>query len=174
MSAFPDWQKYVIKQKRPATGCIPTGFEMILRAAGVAGVDFTTFQDEFDLDKDLQRGEQPRNNFGSVARAVESKYPQVHLKTRVFAKGEGINKLAAVEAMISRSKPVLISLTIRPEGGWHIMSVVDATDDSLTLLWSVDDDGSMNVMVLPKSDFVHTHDNFPGGDDIAFLAEGCV
>ena len=171
MSAFPDWQKYMVKQKRPATGCISTGFEMILRAAGVKNIDFTTFQDEFDLDQNLKPGEHGRNNFDSVAEAVKAKYPQIQFKKGVYAKGEGSKKLAAVEGMVLSGKPVLISLTLRPEGGWHIMPVVDLTANILTLLWSVEDDGAAQIMELEKSDFIHIHDNFPGGDDIAFLVE---
>jgi hypothetical protein len=56
MSAFPDWQGCIVKQKRRETGCIPTGYEMILRAAGINHVTFDTFQDEFDLDKNLKPG----------------------------------------------------------------------------------------------------------------------
>lgn len=172
MSAFPDWPKYIVKQKRPESGCIPTGYEVILRAAGVKDIDFTTFQDDFDLDQKLKQGEQGQNNFDSVAKAVQAKYPQVHLNKQAFLKGEGSKKLAAVEEMISHGKPVLISLTLNPKGGWHIMPVVDSTADTLTLLWSVEDDGSAKILDLPKSEFVRIHDNFPGGDDIAYLAEG--
>ena len=84
MSAFPDWPKFVVKQKRPASGCIPTGYEMILRAAGVKNVNFTTFQDDFDLDQNAKPGDQGKNNFDSVAKAVQAKYPHVHLKKRDF------------------------------------------------------------------------------------------
>jgi len=51
MAAFPDWGKYVISQRRPRTGCIPTGYEILIRAAGIPGIDMNTFQDDFDLDK---------------------------------------------------------------------------------------------------------------------------
>jgi len=171
MNAFPDWQRFIVKQKRPATGCIPTGFEIILRAAGVANVDFSTFQDDFDLDQNLTPGNKGQNNFDTVARAVQAKYPHVHFQKHVFAKGAGLKKLAAVEAMILRGKPVLISLTLTPKGGWHIMPVVDATADFFAVLWSVKDDGVPDVRQLAKSDFVRIHDNFPGGDDIAILAD---
>ena len=171
MSAFSNWQQYVVKQKRLATGCIPTGYEMILRAAGITHVDFTTFQDEFDLDTDLKPGVQPRNNFESVAQAISARYPDIRFKRLGFGKGEGQKKLEAVERMISHRIPVLISLALAPFGGrgWHIMPVVDSTTDSLTLLWGVDDSGSPQTETLKKSDFVDIHENFPGGDDIAIL-----
>jgi len=40
MSVFPDWRRFVIPQQRVMTGCIATGYEMILRAAGAQGIDF--------------------------------------------------------------------------------------------------------------------------------------
>jgi hypothetical protein len=173
MSAFPDWQKFVVKQKRPQTGCIPTGYETILRAAGVKGVDFVSFQDDFDLDKDkeFRPGVNFQNNFESVANAVKGRYPHVTLKKVDFPKGGGDKKLAAVEGMVAKKRPVLISLALTPRGGWHIMPVVDSTDDSLILLHSVNADGAFNIRHLKKNDFVLIHDNWPGGDDIAFLED---
>ena len=34
-SVFPGWQQFAVHQRRAATGCIPTGYEMLLRAAKV-------------------------------------------------------------------------------------------------------------------------------------------
>jgi hypothetical protein len=175
MSAFPNWQQYIVKQKRPATGCIPTGYEVILRAANCKGVNFETFQDEFDLDKDLNPEEQPRNNFDSVAQAVQAKYPDVRLKHLGFSKDEGQKKLALVEQLIQQRLPVLLSLSRAllspPYGGrhCHIMPVVDASDDSLTLLWSVGENNAPHTVTLTKSDFVAIHEKCRGGDDVAFL-----
>ena len=59
MSVFPDWEKYAVHQRKPDTGCIPTGYEMLLRAAGIAGIDFQTFQEEFDLDLRRAQGGLP-------------------------------------------------------------------------------------------------------------------
>ena len=171
MSAFPNWQQHAVKQKRNQTGCIPTGYEIILRAASCKGVNFETFQDEFDLDKDLKPGERPRNNFETVAEAIRAKYPGIHFKHIRFAKGEGQKKFEAVESMISKKLPVLISLALAPFGGrgWHIMPVVDSTVDTLTLLWVVDENGVPQTKIIPKKDFVIVHESCEGGDDIAFL-----
>ena len=171
MSAFPDWQKYAVKQKRNETGCIPTGYEMILRAADCKNVNFETFQDEFDLDKNLRLGERPQNNFESVADAVKTKYPDIQFKHIGFEKGEGQKKLAAVEKMISQKLPVLISLALAPFGGrgWHIMPVVDSNEGSLTLLWVVDDKLGPQTKTITKTDFVRVHESCEGGNDIAFL-----
>lgn len=54
MSVFPNWQNFAVHQRRSRSGCIPTGYEMILRAAAADGVDFAKFQDDFDLDINLE------------------------------------------------------------------------------------------------------------------------
>jgi len=171
MGAFSNWQKYVVRQRRPETGCIPTGYEMILHAADCKGVNFETFQDEFDLDKNLKHGEQPQNNFESVAKAIQTKYPYIHFNHVGYAKGEGQTKLAMVEQMISRRLPVLISLALTPfnRRGWHIMPVVDLSHDALTFLWRVDQNGNLETMTLDKKDFVAIHERYEGGNDIAYL-----
>lgn len=175
MSAFPNWQQHIVKQRRPATGCIPTGYEVILRAANWKGVNLDTFQDDFDLDKDLKPGQQPLNNFDSVAQAVKAKYPDVRFRHVGFQKGEGHKKLVLVEDMIRQRLPVLVSLAralLNPPyggGGWHIMPVVDASDDTLTLLWCVNDDNTPHPIIVRKTDFVTIHERCSGGDDIAFL-----
>ena len=140
MNAFPDWKKYAVHQKRENTGCIPTAYEILLRAAHTPNIDFATFQDEFDLD---QHGGNPCNNFKSVAQAVQNKYPFVDFKEESFPKGQGHKKLARVEDFLTNQRPVIVSLSNEPEGrtGWHIMVVVDATNTDLILLEYVDQHG---------------------------------
>jgi hypothetical protein len=86
MSASPDWQKHAVNQRRPATGCIPTTYEMMLRAANVAGIDFASFQDDFDLDKN---GGAPKNHLVSVGKAVQAKYPSPFPPNGPFKAGSG-------------------------------------------------------------------------------------
>ena len=171
MSTFPGWRKYVVKQKRPLSGCVPWGYEIILRAASVPGIDLQTFQDEFDFDKGLQSGQQPQNNFQSVAEAIRQKYSQVAFGIREFPPGQGKDKLGLVEQHIEKGRPILVSLALEPFGqqGWHIMPVVDATDDSLVLLHSVGDNGEPVTCEIRKSEFVRIHDEYQGGHDVAFL-----
>jgi len=168
MSAFPDWKKFAVHQRRDGTGCIPTGYEMLLRAAGAEGIDFTTFQDDFDLD---QHGGPPKNHFVSVGAAVKKKYSNVEFTCDSFPKGKGAEKLVKVEDMLRNKKPVLISLTLSPAGGWHIMPVVDADEDSLTLLHHVDKAGVAHTIFVKKSEFVARHDKWPGGVEVAYLAK---
>lgn len=164
MSVFPNWQKYAVAQKRPATGCIPTAYEFLLRTANASGIDFSTFQDDFDLDRN---GGTPQNNFTSVATAVQKKYPFVGFNVREFK--TGAEKLEFVEQRLRAKQPTIISLTLRPEGGWHIMPVVDADQDALTLLWSIDSSGNVKTARITKVEFVRVHDQWPGGKDVAYL-----
>jgi hypothetical protein len=170
-SAFPDWKRYAVRQRRALSGCVPTGYEILLRAAGVEGIDLDSFQDDFDLDQDLVMGMQPRNNFESVADAVRAKYPRLNFRRLGFKTGS--EKLAFVEARIAQQQPVLVSLSLAGVqaggGGWHIMPVVDASDDDLTLLNRILPDGRREVLRVPKSEFVRIHDTYPGGDDVAYL-----
>lgn len=141
---------------------------MLLRAAHAEGVKFSTFQDEFDLDKDQTRP--PRNNFQSVANEIQKRYPQILFATRCFERGRGVDKLKFIEQRIANEQPILVSLALWPTGGWHIMPVVDATDSELTLLDSVHPDSKEPALMrLPKSELVHRHDFYPGGEEVAFL-----
>ena len=69
----------------------------MLRLAGAA-VDFSTFQDDFDL----QIRNIALNNFGTVSEAVMQRYPAVCIHHRSFPKGQGAQKLA--DCVRSRDK----------------------------------------------------------------------
>lgn len=169
MGIFPGWEKYAVRQKRPESGCIPTGYEMLLRAAEVEKINFDSFQDEFDLDKDRKPGEMPRNDFVSVANLLHQKYPSVIINIRTFPSGE--EKLKFIENCLSNHRLVLISLSLAPFGqsGWHIMPVVDANQENLLLLNGVDENGKLDLKSFRKVDIVNIHNNHPGGNDVAYL-----
>lgn len=169
MGIFTGWEKYAVRQIRPDSGCIPTGYEMLLRAAQVEKINFDSFQDEFDLDKDRKPGETPRNNFVSVANLIRVKYPSVIINIRAFPSGE--EKLKFIEDCLSDHRLVLISLSLAPfeQSGWHIMPVVDADQEYLLLLNGVDEDGKLDKKIIRKVDIVNIHNNYPGGNDVAYL-----
>lgn len=169
MSAFPNWQQFAVHQKRLETGCIPTGYEMLLRASGATDIDFTTFQDDFDLDQ--HGGGSPANHFVSVGEAIKKKYPKVEYVCLPFAKGKGNEKLDKVEEKIVNQQPVLISLAEAPDGGWHIMPVVDSTSDSLILLRYVEKGGKFHIQTISKAEFVMRHDHWQGGEEIAYISK---
>lgn len=168
MSVFPNWQKFAVHQRRDKTGCIPTCYEMMLRAADIKNVNLNDFQDEFDLD--IQDGA-ISNNFHSVAKAVTQKYPFIEFGYELFQKGDGVKKLNRVEKLIEQKKIVLVSITNAPDGGngWHIMPVVDSSDQILTLLQYVDQEAKIYTRKVSKNDFVNYHNNYEGGNDIAYL-----
>jgi len=169
MSVFPEWEQYAVHQRREMTGCIPTGYEMLLRAAGVEGIAFDTFQDEFDLEGGPLRDRTERNNFTSVADAVRRKYPHVVFKCEVFQHGGGKKKIERIEELIQQHKPVLVSIALTPRGGWHIMPVVDAEDDELIMLEGMLADGKKCTKGIRKDELVRIHEEYPGGNDIAYL-----
>jgi hypothetical protein len=168
MYIFPGWQKYVVVQKRPLSGCIPAGYEFLLRTAGVSGVNFETFQDDFDLDTNLDIGEEHHNNFKAVARCINEKYPHITFVQKEFE--WGIDKLRFIEERASVGKFVLVSLCMIQLGiwGYHIMPVVDLTESSLVLLLGVENN-TPQLLDISKDDFVQIHDKYPGGKDIAYL-----
>lgn len=172
MSAFPDWQSVAVPQRHTTTGCIPWSFEIIIRAAGVPGIDYSTFQEDFDLDRNRPAGSLPQNNFGSVAQAVSAKYASVRFTQRSFA--AGADKLAFVEERIQKHQPTVVSIALEgltngASRDWHIMPVVDSDADHLVLLHAVTTSGQATVLRLPKAEFVRIHDNFQGGHEVAFL-----
>ncbi|MBA4190900.1 MAG: hypothetical protein C0467_23170 [Planctomycetaceae bacterium] len=172
MSVFPNWRTFAVPQRRLSTGCIPTGYQMILEAAAAQDVDFASFQDDFDLDINLGKGQaEPRNDFGSVATAVKQRYPWISFEQKSF--GSGIEKTAFIDAMLVAQKPILISLAMKPFGGkgWHIMPVVDATTDQYLLLKIVEADGTPNTEWIRKAMLSEVHDGFPGGKEVGFLAD---
>ena len=171
MSTFPNWYTFAVPQRRLATGCIPTGYEFLARAAQISAIDFATFQDEFDLDKekDFSAGDQCENHFNSVANAVQKKYPKLVYECISFDSGD--KKFQFIDEQIARQHPVLLSLAMAPlnGSGWHIMPVVDSDDLNFTLLLVMTADGNLNTMTVNKQMVAHIHDNFPGGTEVAFL-----
>jgi len=172
MGDLASWKDWMVHQKRWVTGCIPAGYEMLLRAAEVEGVDYSTFQDEFDLDvgKDLTK-ELPSNNFDSVAKAIQKKYQFIHFAYKRFIKAEGVDKLHFVETKLAISQVVLVSLSMKPlaGNGWHIMPIVESNENQLTFLYYVDHKMIPKTLVVEKAQFVEIHDNYDGGKDIAWL-----
>jgi len=102
---------------------------------------------------------------------MKAKCPEVSFLKESFAKGDEDKRLARIEEFISEQRPVVVSLTNKPYGGegWHIMAVVNATAAGLTLLDYIDKAGNEIIKTVSKADFVKYHNQYPGGDDIAYL-----
>ena len=166
MSSFPNWQNYVIVQKRQATGCIPTCYQMLLCAAGVNGIDWTTFQDTFDLEKD---GGPPRNHFVSVAQEISKIYPNVVFRCEVFAKGKGSEKVIRINDLFSNGKLVLVSIALSPQGGWHLMPLIEMDGSSMSMVHHADSNGLICITRIQVNEVIRRHDSWPGGEEIAYL-----
>ena len=108
-----------------------------------------------------------------VAESVREKYPFVAFTCESFAKGDGSKKLERVENFIAQKQPVIVSLANEPFGGtgWHIMVVVDSTANDLLLLESVELNGTKHTKAVSKNQFVRIHDEYQGGDEIAYLTK---
>ena len=166
MSAFPDWEKHVVIQRNRETGCIPTGYEILLRAAGKE-IPCNNFQERFDQDS-------PRkNNFKSVATAVQKLYSHLQFEHQDFAQDQGSEKLKFIEAQIALCQPVLVSLAMEPFGArpgtYHIMPVVNSTDGDLHLFRIMYDNHAKEVMIIPKKTLIDMHHCYDGGHDVAYL-----
>jgi len=164
MSLFADWEKFAVHQRRGNTGCIPATYEMILKAAGATKIDFSTFQEEFDLGA-------AHNNFGSVAHAVEKKYPWVHFAQKGdFA--SGCDKVAFIDDLLRQGRPVIVSLSNERFGlknSWHMQPIVDATDNEYVLLKFVHSNGKKDTENLSKAEIARIHDAYAGGKEVAYL-----
>jgi hypothetical protein len=118
VSVFPDWQQFAVHQRREKTGCIPTGYEMILRSAGAQGVDFRSFQDDFDLEKDLADNAPRVNHFGSVAKAVSARSPAIVFAFKSFPKTDGAENSLLLKPNLRKTAGVSIDQQRGLRGEW--------------------------------------------------------
>lgn len=178
MPVFANWQQFAVRQKRPQTGCIPWSFEILLRAGGVKGIDFETFQDDFDFDKDLpldtlEKNENRKNCFESVATAIEKRYPSLKIVRRAFGDDEedAKEKISFLESRAAHGLPVIVSLKRFPEG-CHVMPMVDIYDSYFMFLHRVDYFGVIFTCHVEKAIMEKLHYEYhPDGSDIAYLAD---
>lgn len=163
MPELRNWNTTLVIQRDPELGCIPAGYEWLIRYMGIKGVDFNHFQEEFNL----QAQGKAENNFDSVAKAVELGYPYVRIKWKSFKNGS--DKVSFVEDLIVRNTACLISLALSPRGGWHIVPVIGFDLHDLRLIWVVDSASRPRIEEIAKMDVIWRHDNWPGGNDVAWL-----
>jgi len=167
MEEYPNWQQLVVPQKNPA-GCIPWCYEMMLRAITAEGIQFESFQDEFDLNN-IQKA--PVANFMNVAQAVESKYSGVKFRVREFAESDGPQKLAFIEKCFHAGRLVALSLALHRlmnYPNWHTMVVIGLDANDIMLLHSVRAAGPLR-WTLSRTMVEEVHRVDPGGKDVACL-----
>ena len=152
-----DWSKTVVPQ-RHESGCIPTGYEWLIRYLKIQVVNLETFQKEFDLGQE--------NSFESVSTKIRSVYPTINIKVQRFTKG--VDKVNRVKSLLEEQKPCLISLALGRGEGWHIMPVVNIDENSIQLIHHADAEGhcTWNFSI---AQIVWRHDYLQGGNDISWI-----
>ena len=156
MSQLLNWNKTVVVQ-RHESGCIPTGYEWLIRYLKIQGVNLETFQEDFDLGQD--------NSFDSVSAKIRNVYPTINIKVESFAKG--IDKVNRIKSLLDEQKPCLISLALGNGQGWHIMPVV-RIDETIVLIHHSDAEGHY-TWSFPIAEIVWRHDYLQGGHDISWI-----
>lgn len=165
MAILSGYKNICVVQRNPQTGCIPTGVEWMLRYKGIQGIDFTNFQERFDLD--LQKRKLGINNFNSVSTAITQAYPAAKFASKPFSTGK--EKLSFIEDLILKGIPCLVSIALTPFGGWHIVPVVEIDKDIVKVLWLHDPDITKQVASFLRAHLEFIHDNWVGGQDILYL-----
>lgn len=161
-----NWNSALIVQRDSDFGCIPAGYEWLLRISGVRGVDFDHFQEEFNL----QAQGKANNNFDSIADVIELRYPHIRIRRKGFDRGS--EKVQFLQDLIERNIPCLMSLALTPQGNWHIMPVISIDSQKIKLIWVVDLIRGPVIYDIEKTEVVRRHDNWPGGKDIAWVDIG--
>jgi hypothetical protein len=170
MNVFPDWQKYAVVQKRES-GAIPAGYQMLLQAGNAQGIDFDTFQDDFDLDKGKGPWDLQGNSFVSVAREVRKRYPAVEFGYQEFPVGSGAEKLAFIERHIATLKPLLLSLPDMRSYSCIVVPIIETEPTAFRCLKLNRADGSIKTLLVPKDRLVWAHDKSETAKDVAWLVK---
>lgn len=170
MVELSHWTDIIVPQLYP-TGCIPTGYEWVIRYLGIRGIDLETFQHDFDL----QRKGECMNTFVTVAEKITSRYPFVDIQVECF--NQGHEKVSAMRKLITRNIPCLMSLALHGfrthegqiiERGWHIMPVVYVGDRKITMIHKGTENRNQTLQLTIET-VVRRHENLEGGKDISWI-----
>jgi len=157
MVELENWKTIIVPQRRES-GCIPTGYEWLIRYLNIQRVDFRNFQEEFDFGQS--------NSFDYVAARIKSKYPAVSIQIMHFS--QGVKKIDYIRSLIEAQTPCLISLALGRGQGWHIMPVVSIDNDKIEMIHDADGNGN-HTWAFPVTEVIWKHDNLQGGDDISWI-----
>jgi hypothetical protein len=164
------WRGIVVRQ-RYQTGCIPAGYEWIIRYLDIKGIDLETFQEDFDIQR---RGE-GMNTFVTIAEKVRQRYPFLDIRVECF--DQGIEKIRVMKSLIARDVPCLISLALHGfrtnegqviERGWHIMPVVSIGDLRMKMIHKGTENGN-DTLELTIEQVIRRHEDLEGGKDISWI-----
>lgn len=167
MVELSHWQNIVVPQKHMLSGCIPTGYEWLIRYLNIQGVRLDIFQEVFDLERWGQISCNPnlRGSFTSVSEFINQIYPQIQI--RILAFKTGIEKVNTIRYLISHDIPCIVSIA-KTDGGWHIAPAISIDDSVIKVIW--DTNQGTNVIVDYPIDYViQLHDRIAGGNDISWI-----
>lgn len=155
-----DNDEIAIKQ-REHLGCIPTGYEWMIRFTKIGDVDLTNFQEEFNLQ---ERG-LVDNSFGPIGDAIQKKYPQIKIEIKDFV--DGREKIEFIKDLIVKQNPCLISIP-SGRGGYHIMPVL-GFDDNRQVFYFYDPAMTNSKKEAFYTTILDMHNNNSGGHDISWI-----
>lgn len=164
-----------VRQKHPQTGCIPTCLEVLLRFGNTQGIDFETFQEDFDLER---RGVGD-NNLGSVTSEVTATYPQARFQIEKFGQGRGQHKLNYLLDRLDAGLLTVASLVVmdrqvqgRRQVACHMMPLIGRDGDRLLFAEFFDSEGVLHPRHFSEADVVQKHNGLAlTGDDVVHLLD---
>ena len=141
---------------------IPAGYKWMLKYSETIGVDFDCFEDEFNLE-----AAGGVNNFDTIADAVHERYQHVEIHRRKFE--DGVSKLEFVEKLIEQNFPCMLSLSGSLKGNsHHTVPVVSMDPEKVKVIWTGTPSGDQVIRKIDRQDIVNRHDEWPGGEDVAW------
>jgi len=173
MPELKNWENNLVIQRDTELGCIPAGYEWMIRMLGIEGVKLDDFQEKFNLERKTKGHENEiKNNFESVANAVMQKYPQVKITYKKFNGKPGREKIAKIEELINANTPCLISIAylINPNTvAYHTVPAIYIDSKKLKVIWRVDNQRVAEIREFLTEELIRRHENWRGGDDIAWM-----
>ncbi len=128
MSILSNYENTLVIQRNTKTGCIPTAIEWMVQYMQVGGIDFATFQEDFDLEARGIEG----NGFGSVAAAVSISHPNVQTAHIHFDDADA--KLLRIRECIDGQVPCVLAV-LQIGQPFHAVPIVEAHSGSIAVLW---------------------------------------
>jgi len=168
MAELSHWRDIVVVQKNPRTGCIPTGYEWLIKYQGVyRGINWDTFQKDFDLGRS--------NSFVAVRCEIQKKYPHIEIEIKDDFKN-GSEKVEYAKNLVEEDVPCLIVLPKRKDNRieGHIVPVVYIDNSKMKGVIFATNIRSQKICEVTINEIVHRHDNLKGGQDIAWLIKPLI
>lgn len=137
-SLLVGWEKNAAVQSK-GDSCVATGFAYLLRSAGALGIDYAKFEDEFDLGA--------LNDYPTVARAIERKYPDVRFAWSHFKSSE--ESMQFIERSIDEGRPIVLGLR-GSATSTHIVPVLGYDDKWVYYLNYAHADGTKDVRAIRR------------------------